>query len=128
MRLQPREWTRCSTTDGLCTSSLNVDAEDSVVKERIELAFKKNRSLAKSDVHVASVNTGVVLLSGDAADIVEHLRAIETAYLVKGVRGFDAIVLKPCEPGVLVSEIRRLLARATEQQTAPDGQESIGDG
>lgn len=99
-----------------------------MVKERIELAFKKNRSLAKSDVHVASVNTGVVLLSGDAADIVEHLRAIETAYLVKGVRGFDAIVLKPCEPGVLVSEIRRLLARATEQQTAPDGQESIGDG
>lgn len=64
-----------------------------MVKERIEFAFKKNRSLAKSDVHVASVNKGVVLLSGDAADIVEHLRAIETAYLVKGVRGFDAIVL-----------------------------------
>lgn len=63
-----------------------VDAADSVVKERIELAFKKNRSLAKSDVHVASVNKGVVLLSGDATDIVEHLRAIETTYLVKGVK------------------------------------------
>lgn len=38
--------------------------------------------------------------------------------------GFDAIVLKPCEPGVLVAEIRRLLAFTTEQQAALDGQES----
>jgi osmotically-inducible protein OsmY len=37
------------------------------------------------DVKVASVNNGVVLLSGKAANLTETLRAIENAYSVNGV-------------------------------------------
>jgi len=38
-----------------------------------------------NDVKVASVNNGVVLLSGKAANIAQTLRAIENAYAVTGV-------------------------------------------
>jgi osmotically-inducible protein OsmY len=37
------------------------------------------------DVNVASVNNGVVLLSGKTDSLTEDLRAIENAYSVKGV-------------------------------------------
>ena len=37
------------------------------------------------DVNVASVNKGVVLLSGKTDSLTEKLRAIENAYSVKGV-------------------------------------------
>jgi osmotically-inducible protein OsmY len=38
------------------------------------------------DVKVASVNKGLVLLSGKTDDLTQKLRAIENAYSVNGVR------------------------------------------
>lgn len=61
-----------------------VAASDSDVKERVEASLKTDSTL--KDVDVASVNNGVVLLSGKTASLTEHLRAIENAYSVKGVR------------------------------------------
>ena len=69
-----------------------VDANDSAVKDRVERAFKANPSVAKSGVKVASVNKGVALLSGETDDIVLHLRAVETACSVKGVRHLSSEV------------------------------------
>ncbi len=60
-----------------------VAANDSDVKGRVEASLKTDGKF--EDVKVASVNNGVVLLSGKTADLTEKLRAIENAYSVNGV-------------------------------------------
>ena len=60
-----------------------VTANDSDVKERVEASLKADVKM--KDVNVASVNNGVVLLSGKTDSLYEDLRAIENAYSVKGV-------------------------------------------
>jgi hyperosmotically inducible protein len=63
-----------------------VDANDEALKDQVERALKANQAVAKSGIHVSSVNKGVVLISGKTDNIVTHLQAIEAAYMVKGVR------------------------------------------
>jgi osmotically-inducible protein OsmY len=60
-----------------------VAANDSDVKDRVEASLKADVKM--KDVKVASVNNGVVLLSGKTDSFTEDLRAIENAYSVKGV-------------------------------------------
>jgi osmotically-inducible protein OsmY len=60
-----------------------IAAKDSDVKERVEASLKAD--IKMKDVNVASVNNGVVLLSGKTDSLYEDLRAIENAYSVKGV-------------------------------------------
>jgi len=60
-----------------------VAANDSDVKERVEASLKAD--IKMKGVNVASVNNGVVLLSGKTDSLTENLRAIENAYSVKGV-------------------------------------------
>ena len=61
-----------------------VAASDSEVKDRVEASLKTDTKM--EDVKVASVNKGVVLLSGKTADLNQKLRAIENAYTVTGVQ------------------------------------------
>ena len=61
-----------------------VAAKDSEVKERVQVSLKADDKM--KDVTVASVNNGVVLLSGKTESLGENLRAIENAYTVNGVR------------------------------------------
>ena len=60
-----------------------VAANDSDVKDRVEASLKADVKM--KDVKVASVNNGVVLLSGKTDSLTESLRAIENAYSVNGV-------------------------------------------
>ena len=60
-----------------------VAAKDSDVKERVEASLKADAKM--KDVNVASVNNGVVLLSGKTDNLDQDLRAIENAYSVNGV-------------------------------------------
>jgi hyperosmotically inducible periplasmic protein len=60
-----------------------VAANDSEVKDRVETSLKAD--IKMKDVKVASVNNGVVLLSGKSDSPAETLRAIENAYSVNGV-------------------------------------------
>jgi osmotically-inducible protein OsmY len=60
-----------------------VAANDSDVKDRVEASLKADSKM--KDVNVASVNNGVVLLSGKTDNLTENLRAIENAYSVEGV-------------------------------------------
>jgi hyperosmotically inducible protein len=60
-----------------------VAANDSDVKDRVEASLKTDVKM--KDVSVASVNNGVVLLSGKTESLNEDLRAIENAYTVNGV-------------------------------------------
>jgi hyperosmotically inducible periplasmic protein len=61
-----------------------VAANDSDLKGRVEASLKTDGKM--EDVKVASVNNGVVLLSGKTATLDEKLQAIEKAYSVDGVR------------------------------------------
>lgn len=54
-----------------------------VAHERVEASLEADVKM--KDVHVASVNNGVVLLSGKTDGLDQDLRAIENAYSVKGV-------------------------------------------
>jgi len=60
-----------------------VTANDADVKDRVEASLKADSKM--KDVKVASVNNGVVLLSGKTDSLTEDLRAIENAYSVTGV-------------------------------------------
>ena len=60
-----------------------VAAKDSDVKDRVEASLKTDAKM--EDVKVASVNNGVVLLSGKTESLTQSLRAIENAYSVDGV-------------------------------------------
>ncbi|MEO8358531.1 MAG: BON domain-containing protein [Vicinamibacteria bacterium] len=60
-----------------------VKASDEVLKDRVQMVLKTDKSL--EGVNVASVNNGVVLLSGKAPTFAEKLRAIELAWNVDGV-------------------------------------------
>ncbi len=61
----------------------SVKATDEAIKTNVETALKGDKSV--DGVKVASVNNGVVLLSGKATGLVEKLRAIEIAWNVGGV-------------------------------------------
>jgi hyperosmotically inducible periplasmic protein len=60
-----------------------VKSQDSEVKDRVEASLKTDTKM--EDVKVASVNNGVVLLSGKTENLDQSLRAIENAYAVDGV-------------------------------------------
>ena len=61
-----------------------VASTDSDIQGRVEASLKTDSKM--DDVKVASVKSGVVLLSGKTANLTEKLRAIENAYSVNGVQ------------------------------------------
>ena len=63
-----------------------VDRSDADVKDAVQGAFKANAKEKDSGISVASVNKGVVLLSGKAKSLESHLEAVQVASAVKGVR------------------------------------------
>jgi hyperosmotically inducible protein len=63
-----------------------VKASDSEIKSKVEAKIKGEPALKGEDIKVASVNKGVVLLSGKATSLDQKLRAIEVAAAVAGVQ------------------------------------------
>ena len=63
-----------------------VERSDDLIKKGIDDAFKANRRVSTSGITAASVNKGVVLLSGKTKSLEAHLEAIEVASAVRGVR------------------------------------------
>jgi osmotically-inducible protein OsmY len=72
-----------------------VAASDKELKDHVERALKDDRALEGSDISVQSVNDGVVLLAGKADSVSDHLRAIQDAYAVPGVRKVESEVKSP---------------------------------
>ena len=72
-----------------------VKASDKDVKDRVQRALKQNTDLRDSSITVASVNEGVVLLSGKANSADEHLEAIQTTRAVPGVRKVESEITSP---------------------------------
>jgi hyperosmotically inducible periplasmic protein len=63
-----------------------VERSDDLIKKSVEDAFKANRRVNTSGIKVASVNKGVVLLSGKTKSFEAHLESVEVANAVRGVR------------------------------------------
>jgi hyperosmotically inducible protein len=68
---------------------------DDDLKQRIEQALQADPSLKSSAIAVQSVNQGVVLLGGTAKTLSAHLRAVEVAAAVPGVRRVASEIQSP---------------------------------
>ncbi len=69
---------------------------DAELKDRVSAALAKDTALAtNSDIQVASVNKGVVLLSGKASTLSDTLRAVEIAARVDGVARVASEIQSP---------------------------------
>lgn len=72
---------------------------DDQLRERVETVLQRDQALEDSQVEVKSVNDGVVLLTGDAATLSDHRRALEDARNVDGVRHVASEIQSPDELG-----------------------------
>jgi hyperosmotically inducible protein len=64
----------------------SVEQADDAVKDAAQQALEADAALNDSGISVASVNKGVVLLSGEAKTLDVQVRAVETVRQVPGVR------------------------------------------
>jgi osmotically-inducible protein OsmY len=81
-----------------------VEVGDDELKDRVKKALAGDKALADSKIEVQSVNSGVVLLAGDASSSNDHLRALQITRDVAGVRQVDSEINSPDE--VADAEIR----------------------
>lgn len=72
-----------------------MDVRDDEIKTRVETALDKDADLKSSHIVVQSVNNGVVLLSGKATSLSDHVRAVQTARGIAGVRRVATEVESP---------------------------------
>jgi len=69
-----------------------VKRSDEQVKQGVEAAFRSNARVKDSGIRVASVDTGVVLLSGKTSSLLAHLVSVQVANAVRGVRRVSSAV------------------------------------
>ena len=72
-----------------------MQVSDDDLKQRVEQALQADPSLKSSNITVQSVNQGVVLLGGTAKTLSAHLRAVEDAAAVPGVRRVASEIQSP---------------------------------
>ena len=72
-----------------------VEISDDALQKRVALVLSEDQALADSSIKVASVNKGVVLLSGSAKTLSDHVRALEDASRVDGVRRVASEIQSP---------------------------------
>jgi osmotically-inducible protein OsmY len=96
---------------------------DKDVQDRVEKALSQDETLRDGSIKVQSVNDGVVLLSGDAKTIGDHLRAVEDAARVPGVRRVASEIKSPDR--LADAEIYR--ERGDEKSTTEKATERVTD-
>jgi hyperosmotically inducible protein len=72
-----------------------VQANDEQIKKQVETALKADQSLSDSSISVSSVNKGVVVLTGTATSLTDHLDAVADARRVPGVRQVASEIKSP---------------------------------
>jgi hyperosmotically inducible protein len=75
-----------------------VERADDQIKDNVESAFKANHRIHDSGIKVASVNKGVVLLSGKTKSLEAHAESVSVAYAVAGVRRVSTEVVVESAP------------------------------
>jgi hyperosmotically inducible periplasmic protein len=76
-------------------------ASDGLLQAEVEKALRTDPRLKGAAIHVLSVTDGVVVLGGVAQNSAEHLRAIDRARRVAGVRRVRSSVQAPAEDEAL---------------------------
>jgi len=76
-------------------SQSEVKLSDDQLKQRVSEALNRDPALSERTIRVKSVDAGVVLLAGKAASLSGHLRAVQTAIRVEGVRGVASEIQSP---------------------------------
>jgi hyperosmotically inducible protein len=71
----------------------SVAARDDELQSQVERAFKNNKTIDDSGIKVASVNKGVVLLTGRTDNMSALLKAVEAAKDIKGVKRVSSDVV-----------------------------------
>ena len=73
-----------------------VDKSDDEIKKAVDKAFDSHKILKDSGISVASVNNGVVLLSGKTKSHAAYVQSVEVADAVPGVKRVSSeVVLEP---------------------------------
>jgi hyperosmotically inducible protein len=72
-----------------------VEAADDQIKQKVEQALTADKSLADSSIKVSSVNKGVVVLTGTANSLTDHLNAVADARAVHGVKQVASEIKSP---------------------------------
>jgi len=72
-----------------------MQVSDDDLKQRVKQALQADPSLKSSNIDVQSVNQSVVLLGGTAKTLSAHLRAVEVAAAVPGVRRVASEIQSP---------------------------------
>jgi hyperosmotically inducible protein len=72
-----------------------VQANDEQIKKQVEAALKADQSLSDSNISVSSVNKGVVVLTGSATSLTDHLDAVADARRVPGVHQVASEIKSP---------------------------------
>jgi osmotically-inducible protein OsmY len=73
--------------------AMNVRDDD--IEKRVKSALDKDAGLKSSNIELKSVNNGVVLIAGRATSMSDHLRAVQIARGVSGVRRVASEVETP---------------------------------
>jgi osmotically-inducible protein OsmY len=71
------------------------ETNDEKIKDNVQTALKNESALKDSSITVQSVNKGVVLLSGKAKTLSDHLAAVQIAASVPGVRDVASEIESP---------------------------------
>ena len=72
-----------------------VKISDDKLEKNVKAVLKRDKALESSDIDIASVHDGVVLLSGSAKTLSVHRRAIEDARAVPGVLQVSSEIKSP---------------------------------
>jgi osmotically-inducible protein OsmY len=108
-----------------------VAESDEQIASNVRTALQRDQSLEDSDIKVASVNAGTVVLSGSAKTMTDHLRALEVASAVPGVHAVASEITSP--DTLSDSEIWEDTKSATRRagnavaDTAHDTASAVGD-
>ena len=72
-----------------------IEREDAELQSQIETVLQQDAALEESSISVASVHDGNVVLSGEAATLSAHGRALEDVRAVRGVRSVSSEIESP---------------------------------
>ncbi len=101
-----------------------VERTDKDTLERASKALKADAALKDSSITIKSVDKGVVLLTGDARTLSDHLRAVAIVDRLAGVRGVASEVKGP---DVFGTDERMVFVVSPAKKAAPEPKNSATD-
>lgn len=101
----------------------DVAASDDEIGRAISSKLADDSGIENAEIEVQSVNDGTVLLAGEAPDLLVHLRAIEIARDVPGVKEVASQIVTPDDAGDAIVW-KRIAAGADMEGMSPDREDS----